>query len=702
MAAPPKRKRESPPVPRAILFTDIVGSTRYFSLHGDQAGMHMLDVHNCALFPLIEQANGRVVKTIGDSIMAVFAQPVDAMRAAFALQQCLEGVRATLPEQDRIHIRVGAHYGLVMEKDDDVFGDTVNLAERVKSSAEADQVFVSRALRDLVRTDPRFSLSPAGFRELKGAAEPVELFHLTRAPELPKRSLLKRWTRRAGYSISHHPALVAMVVLLAVLIAAGWWWRSRPAVTNAPEALAVMPFRNLKNDDQVQYLSGALPQELNTQFQTLGTVIVRPYSSVQQYQGKDWNIATVAQELQVNTIITGSFMRDGDNLRVNVEIVDARRNRQLWAQLFPGAVGDVLQLLDQVSHKVASALRLRMRSDEQAFRYGTQDARAYDLYLRGLFLQQEIKQENNLAAIDVLEQAVALDANFARAHAALADAYATHYWWNFSNDTVWLDKAEGSARRALSIDSNLAEAHFALAHALEGKGKRADFLRENLASLRANHRYLPALVNFARYSFYMGDFDRALTVLDRIAEIDPTQNVQMRKAVYLYFAGQLPSSRFQNQKAEQRAQGVDELTQIGTTYVWLGELDSAERVVKRLEQLQPGYSGAAEIRASLFTARGQVAEARNEMEKFALRRRTSWGIAQLTAALYATQGDSEQALAELEKAVALGGPSYAWFKSDTFRSLRGNPRYEATLKKLADEYQPLHAEFDQILAETAQ
>src|SRR6266851_2765640 len=356
MAAPPRRKRESLPVPRAILFTDIVGSTRYFSMHGDQAGMRMLDVHNCALFPLIEQANGRVVKTIGDSIMAVFAQPVDAIRAAFALQQCLEGVRATLPEQDQIHIRVGAHYGLVMEKDDDVFGDTVNLAERVKSSADADQVFVSRALRDLVRTDPRFTLESAGSRELKGAAEPVELFHLTRAPELQKRSLLGRLARRAGYSITHHPALVAMIVMAAVVIGAGWWLRSRPVVTSAPDALAVMPFRNLKNDDQYQYLTGALPQELNAQFQTLGTVFVRPYSSVQRYNGKDWDMAAIAQELQVNTIVTGSFMRDGDNLRVNVEIIDTRQNRQLWSQLFPGSVADVLHLLDQVAHKVSGVL----------------------------------------------------------------------------------------------------------------------------------------------------------------------------------------------------------------------------------------------------------------------------------------------------------------------------------------------------------
>src|SRR5207302_3104916 len=219
--ANPQRKREPRAVPSAVLFTDIVGSTTYFAAHGDQAGMRMLDVHNRALFPLIEQANGRVVKTIGDSIMAVFDQPTDAVRAAFALQRRLEQIRSTVAEQDQIHIRVGVHYGLVMKKDNDVFGDTVNLAERVKSSAGADQVYVSRALRDLVRTDPRFTLEPLGLRTVKGAAEPIELFQLTNAPELPKDSPVIRWTRRTTRYVRRHPAMAAGIGVLGVTLIVG-------------------------------------------------------------------------------------------------------------------------------------------------------------------------------------------------------------------------------------------------------------------------------------------------------------------------------------------------------------------------------------------------------------------------------------------------------------------------------------------------
>lgn len=700
MAAPSKPKREPAPVPRAILFTDIVGSTRYFAAYGDQAGLRMLDRHNRALFPLIEQANGRVIKTIGDSILAVFAQPGDALRAAFALQQRLEEVRAALPEPEQIHIRVGVHYGLVTEKDNDVFGDAVNLAERVKSSAAGDQVFVSRTLRDLVRADPGFAFQSVGPRALKGAEEPMELFELTFAPALPGASAWRRWARRAGRSLRQHPYAVAAGVLV-LLATVGLWWGLHRAGPPPPRALVVMPFRNVANDPNLDYLSSAFPLDLNARLSMAGSLIVRPFDSVQKYKGKDWDVAQVAEELQVGTVVEGSFLREGQNLQVNVAIIDTRQNRQVWTEPVLGVVGETLNLLRQVAHHVVGALRLQVADEKELLESGTENQPAYDLYLRGLVLQKQVTRENNDQAITDLEEAVKLDADFARAHAALADAYATRYWWNFSNDTVWLDRAEASSRRALELNPRLGEAHFALGHALEGKGRRAEFLRENLASLRADHHYAPALLNIARYSFYMGDFDRALAVLDRIAQVDPTQNVEMRKAINLYFAGRLADSRAMNQKAENRAQGVDELTLIGTTYVWLGDLEAAERVLKRLEQLEPGYSGAAEIRAWLYTARGQTVEARREMQRFAPRATTSWGIAQLNAALYAWQGDRQQALTWLEKAVTLGGPSYAWFRSDQFRLLRGEPRYEALLKKLGDEYQPLRAEFDRVLAETA-
>ncbi len=723
MPGPPKPKREPLPQPRAILFTDIVGSTRYFATRGDEAGLRMLDCHNRALFPLIEEANGQVVKTIGDSILAVFAQPADALWAAWNLQRVMGELRSTLPAEEAIHIRVGVHYGLVTEKDNDIFGDAVNLAERVKSQAEGDQVFVSRTLRDMVRANPRFAFRSVGLRELKGVPEPTEMFVLTGAAAHRGATRWPMWVRRTRRLLRRRLLTVAGAFMVLLAAGAFWWWSQR--FPNLSErAVAVLPFRNLAHDSEIDYLSLALPDELdaqlsmaNARLSRASSLFVRPFKSVEHYKGQDSDLRRVARELQVGTVVEGSFWRSGDQLRIKVNIIDTRKDRELWSQPFESAFANVLSLVDQMARQVVGALTsLIVNSNasaskssasqahagiQQALQIGTNNPQAYESYLRGLAFQLQGTDQSNRNAIDVLQRAVVLDPGFARAQALLAQAY-TGRFWDFSNDTHWLDQAEAAARRALELDPHLADAHYALARALEGRGRpfSADSIRESLLSVVADSRYVPALTYVARYFFYMGDIDRALGTLDHISEIDPTQHVHFRKAVYLYFAGRLPDGRAENGKAEKEAGGVvEELTLVGITYVWLGDLSSAERVLHQLEQIQGTQSNQAEIRAWLYNARGQISESRREMQVLSPRAEVAWGIAQYMAALNASQGDREQALNWLEKAIRMGAPNYAWFKSREFGLLRGDPRYEAALKILADEYAPLHPEFDRVYAE---
>jgi tetratricopeptide (TPR) repeat protein len=273
---------------------------------------------------------------------------------------------------------------------------------------------------------------------------------------------------------------------------------------------------------------------------------------------------------------------------------------------------------------------------------------------------------------------------FARGRAALADAYVTRFWWNFSNETSWLDLAEASAREALKLDAALPEAHQALAFALEGKGERGAAVREYFASLRAGPHYVPALVSVARFAFYMADFDRSLATLDTIAAIDPMSNVHVRRAMCHFFAGRADESRRENQEAERHAQGVDQLTLVAFTYAWLKDFESAERVLQRLQKLEPTAPSIAEVRAWLYTMRGDTDAAREQMK--IIGKRETFGIADEIATLYAVQGDGEDAIDWLTKAVHAGAPNYAWYRSDFFKVLRGDPRYDAILKELSDEY----------------
>jgi adenylate cyclase len=696
------------PKARAILFTDIVGSTRYFASRGDQAGLEMLERHNQALFPIVEQSNGHIVKTIGDSIFAIFEEPLDALRAGFAMQQKLSEMRNCPSEGDCPHIRVGLHYGLVTLKDNDVFGDAVNLAERVKSSAEGDQICVSRTLKDMVRANPHFVLQSIGLRELKGATEPMELFQLVAAPSLPATSRWQTWVRRRQRALAANLLKIAACVAIAALLGAAAFWKIHPGFHPSERAIAVLPFRGLPPTPADEYLSLSLPDQLDTQLgKTLGhTLLIKPLESVQHYQSASWKIRDVAQELDVGTIVVGSYAGNGEKLRVRVGVVDTAQDRQVWSDEFQSSRNNSLQLVEKLAPAVIGAVRSRIaatdaqsgRPDEaipaapQSVELGTQNRDAYELYLRGIALERTVSRDNISAAMDLLQQSVALDKNFAGADAALAEVYVTDFWWNFSNDKAWLARAEESARRAVAEQPELAEAHFALAYALEGQGRRMESVRENLASIKADAEYVPALTNLARYLFYMGDYDRALTVLDRIALLDPVQNVHVRKAIYLYFAGRLPESRSENRKAEQRAVGVDELTLIGITYAWLGDLGSAEETAQKLEKLHADAPSVAEVGAWIDTARGKYEDARAKMGKFPDGPR--WGVAQEKAALYAAQGDRQNALTWVSRAVDLGAPNYAWLNSNRFRVLRGDPKYDKALADLAAEFRLLRPELE--------
>jgi class 3 adenylate cyclase len=158
-----------------ILFSDIKGSTQYAEKKGDVEYMSMINRHNRLLFPVIEAEGGTVVKTIGDSILARFDDPVGAVKAAVGMQRALVKDREGREPIDQIRIRIGLHYGMGLIKDNDVFGDVVNAASRVEHQADAEQIFITDVLVEAARA-AGFECAKMGRAELKGKDEPIDLY----------------------------------------------------------------------------------------------------------------------------------------------------------------------------------------------------------------------------------------------------------------------------------------------------------------------------------------------------------------------------------------------------------------------------------------------------------------------------------------------------------------------------------------------
>lgn len=537
MARPSKPTREPVPVARAILFTDIVGSTQYFATHGDQAGMRMLEVHNEALFPVIEQANGRIIKTIGDSIMAVFSHPTDAMRAGFALQRRLTDARSSISELNDIHIRVGVHYGMVIERDNDVFGDTVNLAERVKSHAEADQVFVSRNLRDLVRTDPAFAFRSAGARTLKGASEPAELFELTNAPGVSGTSWPRRWARRTARVVRRQPVLIAAVAAIALGITVALWWLSRP--TPAPQSIdsiAVLPFLNQDRDPDTEYLSDGLTESIINSLTQFPNLRVSPRASVFRYKGKETDPLAIGLDLGVRVVLTGRLTQRSDSLTVSAELIDVVEKKQLWGEQYNKRVSDALALQQEISREILERLRSKLTSADQQLlaKRGTKDPDAYQHYLKGRYYWNRRTAVNIRKALEEFQQAVNRDPTYALAYVGLADSYALLEQYAGAPAKETLPKARAAAQAALDIDESLAEAHTSLAYInmfLRQYGEAEQHFRR---SFEINPNYPTGRQWYAIYLRIVGRTDEALTESRRAQQLDPLSPIISVQVCNLY------------------------------------------------------------------------------------------------------------------------------------------------------------------------
>lgn len=162
----------------SVFFTDVVASTKYFDRYGDTAGFAMVDRHAQLGARIVREFGGRVVKTIGDSVMAEFADCIVCVRAAIELQRKLYGMNETLPERDRLQLRIGINYGSCFRQDGDLFGDAVNVAARITKHTGPGQILISKSVQGAIQQDPSLISSSLGQMEFKGKEEKEEIFEV--------------------------------------------------------------------------------------------------------------------------------------------------------------------------------------------------------------------------------------------------------------------------------------------------------------------------------------------------------------------------------------------------------------------------------------------------------------------------------------------------------------------------------------------
>jgi TolB-like protein len=344
------------------------------------------------------------------------------------------------------------------------------------------------------------------------------------------------------------PAWLVPALAAAVLVAAGglWWAASHRRASAASGAdaaqitLAVLPFQNLAGDPSIDHLRLALPDEVVTTLSYISTLAIRPFASTQKYAKGDVDPQTAGRELHVQDVLTGHFQKEGDQIRVTLEVVDTDSNRLLWRDTSSAPAADLIGLREQISGRLRQGLFPVLGAATPAADTGTRpkNPEAYDLYLRSKPFSSDTAQ--NRQAIAMLERAVGLDPDYAPAVSELGHRYyyESSYSGSHAASPQLLARASAAQERALALDPNLLEATERLIVYQTEQGDLLGAYRRAREMLRRRPQYAQAHFGVSYVLRYAGLLDEAMKECDAALAADP-HNTRFRSCGSTFqFAGQ--------------------------------------------------------------------------------------------------------------------------------------------------------------------
>ena len=477
----------------AILAADIAGYGRLMG-EDEEGTLAALRVWRREIAdPRIREHRGRIVKTTGDGFLVEFASVVDAVHCAVEMQRAMAEHNAGIPVERRIEFRIGINLGDIISQDHDIYGDGVNVAARLEALAEPAGICISRVVRDQIRDKLPYVFEDMGEQQVKNIARPVRAYAMSAqavaaAPPSPAPAA----SARSG--IRRRPMVIAASMTAALAIAiAGWWvWSrgdlttasvepppeagtqatsARPAGSPAPSAsrlsIVVLPFENLSHDPDQDYFADGITEDLTTDLSRISGSFVIARNTAFTYKGIAVDAKQLGRDLGVRYVLEGSVRRLGDQVQVNVQLIDAESGAHVWADRFETDRRNLVEAQSEITGRLARTLNLELvqavgRRIEQE---RAVDPDAQDLVMRGWALyQRPLSAANRKEALQAFERAQAIDPHSLDAEIGIAAVLAVNVA-DGSTETPKEDeaRAEKLLADALERDPNRAQLHVTIA-----------------------------------------------------------------------------------------------------------------------------------------------------------------------------------------------------------------------------------------------
>jgi len=591
----------------AILAADVAGYSRLMGQ--DEVGtLARLRAHRRELIdPKIAEHRGRIVKTTGDGILIEFASIVDAVRCAAEVQRAMVDREFDRGEDRRIAFRIGINLGDVIVEDDDIFGDGVNVAARLEALAEPGGICISGVVLEQVRDKLDLAFQDKGEQSVKNIARPVHVYALGPAEiaATPLVAVQARPEPAHRSAVRRHAVLAASLVAMIGIGLSVWWvWPhagSPPTSPNGPSAavigpaaprlsIVVLPFLNLSHDPDQDYFVDSITDDLTTDLSRIPDSFVIARNTAFTYRGKTVDVKQIGHDLGVRYVLEGSVQRLGEQVEVNVQLIDAETGGHVWADRFDTDRTNLAKAQDEITSRLARTLHVALlqSASRQIAQEKNPDAR--DLIMRGWALgySQPTSQASRQEVQRVFEQALELDPGSVDARVGIAHVLSANVASGFSK-TPEQDKARAQQLlvEALERNDDNVRAHVAMGMLRRYQDRLTESQIELERAIALDRNNTGAMNQLGWTLFTLGQPEAALPYFQKAIRLDPQSNF-----VYSNYAG------------------------LGGCHLLLGHVDEAVDALKRAHAANPRMwyvtlflAAALGLRENTDEAKAALAEA---------------------------------------------------------------------------------------------
>jgi adenylate cyclase len=600
----------------AILAADVAGYSRLMGADEERTHERLKAHRRHLVDPKITEHHGRIVKTTGDGMLVEFPSVVDAVRCAVEMQRAMVDRNADIAEDKRITFRVGVNLGDVIAEDGDIYGDGVNVAARLEALAEPGGICISGTVWDHIRDKLPYIFEDMGEQNVKNIARPVRVYAMDAdaVASLPLVSAAAQIT--SGHSGSGRRLfLFAASIIAAIGIGIGVWWvwpqgASPTAAVQVPApaglqsspitgtagavsfktaaaprlSIVVLPFANLSNDPDQEYFVDGITDDLTTDLSQISDSLVIARNTAFTYKGKAVDAKQVGRELGVRYLLEGSVRRMGDQVQVNVQLIDGETGAHVWADRFETDRRNLAEAQSQITGRLAQTLHLELVQDAarriEQERSVNPDAR--DLVMRGwAWWYRPFSVANRQEAQQAFERALEIDPRSVDARIGIALGLAVKLVDGFSSsvreDT---ERAEKLLREALELDANRSMAHGAMGMLRRAEDRQAEAQAELETAIALDRNNAWAIRQLGATFMLTGRPEPCISYVEKALRLNPRDG-----AAYMMW---------------------------GKCHLLLGQVDEAMPLLRKAEAIIPGFWALHLKLAGALGLKGEIDEARAE------------------------------------------------------------------------------------------